>query len=196
MRTALIWAALVAAIISPLVAAAFSPQLAWRDGVYITSGFAGILSMGLLLVQPLLAAGDLRPLSALRSRQIHRAVGGLLVMGIIVHVGGLWITSPPDVIDALLFVSPTPFSLWGVIAMWGAFAAATMAILRRRVRVRPMTWRRAHVALAVIVAGTTVAHAALIEGTMEPVSKITLSALLLLATGRIVYLTMQMRRRD
>lgn len=196
MRTALIWAALVAAIISPLVAAAFSPQLAWRDGVYITSGFAGILSMGLLLVQPLLAAGDLRPLSALRSRQIHRAVGGLLVTGIIVHVGGLWITSPPDVIDALLFVSPTPFSLWGVIAMWGVFAAATMAILRRRVRVRPMTWRRAHVALAVIVAGTTVAHAALIEGTMEPVSKITLSALLLLATGRIVYLTMQMRRRD
>ena len=196
MRTALIWAALVAAIISPLVAAAFSPQLAWRDGVYITSGFAGILSMGLLLVQPLLAAGDLRPLSALRSRQIHRAVGGLLVTGIIVHVGGLWITSPPDVIDALLFVSPTPFSLWGVIAMWGVFAAAAMAILRRRVRVRPMTWRRAHVALAVIVAGTTVAHAALIEGTMEPVSKITLSALLLLATGRIVYLTMQMRRRD
>jgi len=196
MRTALIWAALVAAIISPLVAAAFSPQLAWRDGVYITSGFAGILSMGLLLVQPLLAAGDLRPLSALRSRQIHRAIGGLLVTGIIVHVGGLWITSPPDVIDALLFVSPTPFSLWGVIAMWGLFAAAAMAILRRRVRVRPMTWRRAHVALAVIVAGTTVAHAALIEGTMEPVSKITLSALLLLATGRIVYLTMQMRRRD
>ena len=196
MRTALIWAALVAAIISPLVAAAFSPQLAWRDGIYITSGFAGILSMGLLLVQPLLAAGDLRPLSALRSRQIHRAVGGLLVTGIIVHVGGLWITSPPDVIDALLFVSPTPFSLWGVIAMWGVFVAATMAILRRRVLVRPMTWRRAHVALAVIVAGTTVAHAALIEGTMEPVSKITLSALLLLATGRIVYLTMQMRRRD
>lgn len=196
MRTALIWAALVTAIISPLVAAAFSPQLAWRDGIYITSGFAGILSMGLLLVQPLLAAGDLRPLSALRSRQIHRAIGGLLVTGIIVHVGGLWITSPPDVIDALLFVSPTPFSLWGVIAMWGLFAAAAMAILRRRVRVRPMTWRRAHVALAVIVAGTTVAHAALIEGTMEPVSKITLSALLLLATGRIVYLTMQMRRRD
>jgi hypothetical protein len=196
MRTALIWVALVVAVISPLIAAAFSPQLAWRDGVYITSGFAGILAMGLLLVQPLLAAGDLRPLSAVRSRQIHRAVGGLLVTAIAVHVGGLWITSPPDVIDALLFVSPTPFSLWGVIAMWGVFAAATMAILRRRVRVRPMTWRRVHVALAVIVAGTTVAHAALIEGTMEFVSKITVSALLLLATGRIAYLTMQMRRRD
>ena len=195
MRTVLIWITLGVALAAPLIAAGFSPQLAWRDGVYIASGFAGIFAMGLLLVQPLLASGDLPPLSAIRSRQVHRAVGMLLVAAILVHVGGLWITSPPDVVDALLFASPTPFSLWGVIAMWAVFTTAAMAILRRRVRVRPMTWRRAHVALAVIIAGTTIAHAALIEGTMETLTKIGLSILLALATARIVFLTARMRKR-
>lgn len=45
----------------------------------------------------------------------------------ILHVVGLWVTSPPDVIDALLFWSPTPFSFCGVVAMWAVFASALMA---------------------------------------------------------------------
>ncbi|MEO0763593.1 MAG: ferric reductase, partial [Pseudomonadota bacterium] len=65
MRDTLIWLGLATAIAAPIVAAAFSPLLQWRDGIYITAGFAGILGMALLLVQPLLAAGDL-PLSQSR----------------------------------------------------------------------------------------------------------------------------------
>ncbi len=52
----LIWAALVIAIAVPVIAAAFSPLLAWRAPVYIIAGFAGILAMGLLLFQPVLPA--------------------------------------------------------------------------------------------------------------------------------------------
>ncbi len=123
-RACLIWAGLVIAIAVPIAAAAASPLLAWRQPVYIVAGFAGVIAMSLLLLQPLLIGGYLPGLAPLRARAMHRWIGSFLVVAVIVHVIGLWITSPPDVIDALTFTSPTPFSAWGVIAMWAVFAAA------------------------------------------------------------------------
>src|SRR5262245_33617421 len=117
-RVTLIWAALAVVIVVPIAAAAASPLLEWRGPVYILAGFAGIVALGLVLVQPLLIAEYLPGLSAYRGRRVHHWVGGALALAIVVHVGGLWITSPPDMIDALLLSSPTPFSDWGVIAMW------------------------------------------------------------------------------
>ncbi|MEX0311491.1 MAG: ferric reductase-like transmembrane domain-containing protein [Tateyamaria sp.] len=188
MRAFLIWIGLVIALLAPIGAAAFSPLLQWRDPIYIVSGFAGIAGMGLLLVQPLLAAGDLPGLSQSTSRRLHRTIGALLVVAIVGHVGGLWITSPPDVLDALTFTSPTPFSNWGVIAMWATFAAAALAATRRRLPLRPLTWRRCHALLATIVALGTVAHALLIEGTMGTFTKFGLSTLVILAVIRIATL--------
>ncbi|NNF79793.1 MAG: ferric reductase, partial [Rhizobiales bacterium] len=133
-RRIAIWAALGLAVGVPLAAAALSPQLAWRGPAYIAAGFAGVIAMALILMQPLLAGGYLPGLPAQRGRRVHFWVGGALVSAVIIHVAGLWITSPPDVIDALLFVSPTPFSAWGVIAMWALFAAGLVAALRRRMR--------------------------------------------------------------
>src|SRR5213075_626128 len=101
-----------------------------------------------------------------------------------IHVGGLWITSPPDMIDALLFSSPTPFSPFGVIAMWAIFAVALLATLRRRLR--PRTWRVAHTLLAIVIVAGSVVHAILIEGTMETVSKAALCALVLAATIKVM----------
>ncbi|POF34173.1 ferric reductase-like transmembrane domain-containing protein [Roseibium marinum] len=182
-RAVLIWAALAAALLVPLAAAAASPLLQWRQPVYIAAGFAGIIAMALLLLQPLLAGGYLPGLAGPRGRRIHRWTGGLLVAVVIVHVAGLWITSPPDVIDALLFRSPTPFSVWGVIAMWAVFAAAVLAIFRRRLR--PRVWRPAHTALAVAIVTGSVVHALLIEGTMETLSKAGLCALVVAATVKV-----------
>src|SRR3954452_1587684 len=101
----LIWAALAAAICVPVAAAALSPLLAWRGPLYIIAGFAGILALGLMLVQPLLAGGYLPGLAAYRGRRVHRWTGAALLVLVLVHVAGLWITSPPDMIDALLFAS-------------------------------------------------------------------------------------------
>ena len=98
---------------------------------------------------------------------------------VLIHVGGLWITSPPDMIDALLFASPTPFSPFGVIAMWAIFAVALLAALRRRLGLRPRTWRIAHTLLAIVIVAGSVVHGILIEGTMETVSKAALCALVL-----------------
>jgi len=181
-RAALIWAALVIAILVPITAAGLSPLLAWRQPVYIIAGFAGVIAMALLLLQPLLAGGRLPGLTATRGRRWHRWVGGLLVAAVVIHVGALWITSPPDVVDALLLRSPTPFSVWGVTAMWAVFAAALLATLRHRLRLRPRIWRRAHTSLAMVTVIGSVVHALLIEGTMETVSKWALCALVLAAT--------------
>jgi predicted ferric reductase len=183
-RSILIWAALVAAIAVPLAAAVASPQLAWRHPLYIAGGFAGIVALGLLLVQPVLIGGSLPGLSPRRSRHAHRWIGGLVVAAVVGHVGALWITSPPDVIDALLFASPTPFATWGVVAMWATFAAALLALLRRRLR--PRTWRIGHTALAAVIVIGSVVHAILIDGTMETMSKVALCALVVIASAKAI----------
>lgn len=185
LRQLLFWAVLAVVIAVPIAAAASSPLLAWRDPVYIAAGFAGIIAMVLLLVQPLLIGGYLPGLPARRGRPVHRVIGAVLVVAVAVHVAGLWVTSPPDVVDALLFVSPTPFSDWGVIGMWAIIAAAVLAAFRRRLRLRPRTWRFGHTALAAVIVLCSVVHAVLIEGTMETVSKFALCALVVLAAVKV-----------
>jgi predicted ferric reductase len=170
----------------PVAVAAASPLLAWRDPIYIAGGFAGVIAMALLLLQPLLAGGYLPGLPARRGRRLHFWVGLGLVAAVAVHVLALWLTSPPDMVDALLFRSPTPFSAWGVIAMWAVFAAALLAVLRRRLRVRPMVWRLWHTTLAAVVVVGSVVHALLIEGTMGMVSKAALCALVLAAAAKVI----------
>lgn len=191
LRALLVWALLVALIVAPLTAAALSPFLAYRQPVYILGGFAGIVGLALLLVQPVLAAGLLPGLARPRARRWHRWVGAGLVCCVLLHVGALWLTSPPDVIDALLLRAPTLFSLFGVLAMWAVFAAGALALLRRRLR--PALWRAFHLTLAVGIVGATVAHALLILGTMEPVTKTALCLAVLGATAQA--LKQRLRRR-
>jgi predicted ferric reductase len=187
LRALLIWAILATILAVPLLAAAASPLLQWRQPIYIAAGFAGITAMALLLLQPLLAGGYLPGAEGLQGRRLHRWTGSLLVLAIILHVGGLWITSPPDVIDALLFRSPTPFSVWGVLAMWAVFAAAFLAAFRRSLALSPRLWRRLHTLLAMVIVAGSVVHALLIEGTMETYSKAALCALAVAATVKVIF---------
>jgi len=196
-RTILIWGALTLAITVPVAASLMSPLLAWREPVYIVAALAGIIAMALLLVQPLMIGRYMPGVSVIYSRQIHRWIGSLIFMAVIVHVGGLWITTPPDVIDALLFASPTSFSVWGVLAMWAVFLTGVLALLRKRMKFKPNTWRVSHSVLVAIIVVGTVVHAVLIEGTMEPITKTVLCAILLLATARVFanLFTSKMRMR-
>jgi predicted ferric reductase len=194
-RVTLIWALLAAAIFVPIALAATSELLAWRGPVYIIAGFAGIIALGLVLVQPLLIAGYLPGLSGFRGRRTHYWIGGALVVAVVIHVAGLWITSPPDMIDALLFVSPTPFSPFGVIAMWTIFAVALLAALRRRLGLGPRAWRIVHLSLAVVIVAGGVVHAMLVDGTMETMSKAALCALVLVAAIKVIADLRVWRRR-
>lgn len=183
-RAVLVWAALATAVVGPLAVAAGSPLLAWRDPVYIAACFAGVLAMGLVLTQPLLAGGYLPGLPMRRGRRVHVWVGSGLVAAVAVHVGGLWLTSPPDMIDALTFASPTPFSDWGVIALWALAGAALLAALRRPLRLRPKVWRLGHSGLVAAVVLCSAVHAMLIEGTMGTASKAALCAMAVAATAK------------
>lgn len=179
-----LWGALIAAVSLPVVAASQSPLLQWRDPTYIAAGFAGILAVCLLLVQPLLVGGLLPGLPLARARKLHGWIGVGLILAVMAHVVGLWITSPPDVLDALMFASPTPFSVWGVIAMWAIFIAAGLAALRRRIGLR--RFRLGHTGLVLVVVIGTVGHALLIEGTMEVMTKIALCLCVVIATVKTV----------
>jgi hypothetical protein len=194
-RSTLIWAAFAVAVCVPIAAAAASPLLQWRGPVYILAGFAGIVALALMLLQPLLMGGYLPGFSAQRGRRAHLWIGGALVAAVVVHVAGLWFTSPPDMIDALLFASPTPFSPFGVIAMWAIFIVALMALLRRRLGLPPRTWRRAHMVLAVVIVTGSIVHGLLVEGTMETMSKVALCTLLLGATAKVMSDLRVWRRR-
>lgn len=183
-KAGLIWGLLAIAVGVPMAAAAASEQLAWRGPVYIIAGFAGIAALALVLVQPLLIGGYLPGLEAYRGRRAHRLIGGALVAVLLIHVGGLWITSPPDMIDALTFTSPTPFSPFGVVAMGAIFAVALLALVRRRLGLR--TWRIVHMSLAAVIVAGSVVHAVLIEGTMETITKAALCALVVAAAVKVM----------
>lgn len=165
----LIWVGLTGLCASALGLSALSPFLAWREPIYIAAGFAGIIAFCLMLFQPLLAAGRLPGPTPVVAKRLHRWLGLVLLGCVLVHVGGLWITSPPDVMDALVLASPTPFSVWGVLALWALLAAAALAAVRRRIT--RLVWRIGHSALVALVIAGTILHVLLIEGTMEPVSK-------------------------
>ena len=173
MRGWLIRAGLLAVLLVPAIAAAFSPYLEFRDPIYIIAGFAGIAALALLTLQPVLMLGG--------ARRWHIWGGVALVLAVVAHVCGLWLTSPPDVIDALLLRSPTPFSVWGVIAMAAVFAAALWAMFRRRLG--PKRFRSGHGVLVALAVGATVPHAWQIEGTMEEASKFIALAVAVVVTA-------------
>lgn len=189
---ALAWCLVALVMIVPATLSLLSPQLAWRQPVYIVAGFAGVVAMTALFLQPLLATGALPGTHATKGRMVHRWIGSGVVVALAVHVVGLWITSPPDLIDALLFRSPTPFSAWGVISMWAVLVAALLSTVRRRLG--PRIWRLVHLTLAAIIVATAILHAVLIEGTMETYTKITLCLATALTTGYAI-LQRQLRRR-
>lgn len=180
----LIWGCLVATVLVPLVVAAQSPLLQWRQPIYIVAGFAGIAAMAAVLCQPLLVGGYLPGLAARAGRRTHRVIGAVLIALVVVHVAGLWMTSPPDMIDALTFTAPTAFSTLGVISMWLLFGAAGLALMRRHLRIR--TWRIGHASCVTLAVLTAVAHAMLIEGTMGYWSKAALCLCVVVAAAKVM----------
>ena len=180
-RNLILWSVVLFAILGSFSIAVQSPLLAWRRPIYILAGFSGVLALGLLQMQPLLAVGILTTGSPMRNRRAHQWIGGLLVCFVALHIIGLWITSPPDVIDVFLFRSPTPFAVWGALAMWSLFLAFGLMVFRRSLAFKPAVVKQIHLCLVAVVVVTTILHAVLIEGTMGQVSKWALCASVLLA---------------
>ncbi|CAN7655386.1 ferric reductase-like transmembrane domain-containing protein [Agrobacterium tumefaciens] len=178
-----IWGGLSLAMFVPVMVAATSPFLAYRTVTHIVAGFAAIVCLAFFLIQPLLAAGYLPGLHVLQQRRWHRWIGAGIIVCVLLHVGLLFVTSPVDTMDALLLAAPTPFSVYGVAAMWGVVLTAALVALRRRLGLSYSIWRLIHNGLALVVVVATVIHALQIEGAMGAISKWALCAAVLLATG-------------
>ncbi len=167
---------------TPVLMAVTSPYLAYRDLPYIVGGFAGILCLSLLALQPLLVAGNMPGLDRVRARRWHRWIGSAIILCVLAHVCGLYLASPEDTLDALLLVAPTPFSIYGVIAMGCVLVTGLVVVFRHRMGLSYLTWSLLHNALALIIVVSTVIHALWIEGVMEIVSKWVLCLFALLVT--------------
>ena len=139
-----------------------------------------------MLVQPLLIGGYLPGLAGYRGRRVHHWIGGALVVAVVVHVGGLWITSSAGHDRrAALHIADAILPL-GVIAMWAIFATALLAAFRRRLGLAPRTWRITHMVFAIVIVVGSVVHGLLIEGTMETMSKAALCTLVVAAAVKVM----------
>jgi len=141
--------------------------------ITLHSALQGWAQWGLALIQPLLAGrSPARPAVAVwpvRGIPMGRVA---LVGMVIVHVAGVVADkSRPDVIDALLFDSPTPFRSGCRRHVGWSSPPALLAAFRRALRIRPRAWRIGHTLMVVVVVIGSVLHALLVEGTMGPLSK-------------------------
>ena len=76
-------------MIVPVVIAAFSPYLPSRSVPYIVGGFAGIVCLSLLFLQPLLPAGySGRRRAGPAGRRWHRWIGVAIVVAVALQSGG------------------------------------------------------------------------------------------------------------
>ncbi len=181
LKTTFLWVLLAAVIGFPILIAVLSPLQVGRDAIYITGSFGGIVCLALLLIQPLLAAGCFPAGRLSQQQRWHRLVGVAILFTLFLHIAGLYLTSPDDMVDALLLIAPTPYSVYGAIALWGLVLTAIVAFTRRRWHQR--AWRFAHLSLAAVVVGASVVHALMIEGLMGSLSKILLCSCVLLTAA-------------
>jgi DMSO/TMAO reductase YedYZ heme-binding membrane subunit len=169
------WLAVAIVAAGPVVLAAASPLQRGREALWILGGMAGVVAFGLVFVQPLLMVRSPRLLGPADALRWHRRVGIAIVAMVLLHVGALYAYSPDDVTDALLLVSPTPFSVYGVVGLVAVFITAALAAVRRRLGSGAVrAWRLFHSLLAVVIVGAGAVHAMLIEGAMEERSKLAL----------------------
>ena len=191
MRARLIRAVTAVVPVVTFPIAALSSRQSFRSAIYIAGGLAGVACLSLMLLQPLLVSGYLPGLKGASQRLWHRWFGAALIGCVALHVGGLYLTSPPDALDALLLVSPTPFSVYGVVAMWGMVLTGLLVLLRKRFGYG--AWRVIHNLLGAVIVGSTVVHALMIEGTMGGRSKLALCLCLLLVSA-VVLIDMRILR--
>jgi predicted ferric reductase len=153
---------------------------------------AGVVALALLFLQPVLIGGFMPKMSGVQVRDWHRWIGAAVVAFVLLHVVALYLTSPEDITDALLLVSPTPFAIYGVIGLAGVLLTASLAAIR--VSLPYGFWRIAHTVLAVVIVIGSAVHAYLIEGVMGDVSKLILCLFLAAATAGLVIKSLFERR--
>lgn len=174
------------------MAAALSPLQAGRDLTWIAGGLTGVLALGLLVPQGLLATGWIT--TGPRQRRWHRRTAYLLILAVLAHVGGLYLYSPDDILDALLLHMPL-YSKLGVASLAALVLVAALAAARRAFRRHPSGWRIAHGTLAALVAATAIGHTVLAWGALDGwAERLTVLAVMLAIAGALLQPLLERRR--
>ena len=185
-----LWAGLVVAMVAPVLIAAGSPYLAYRNLPYIVGGFAGIVCLSLFVIQPLLAAGYLPGVPSPGSADGTAGSARRSSLCVLLHVGGLYLTSPRTRSMRCCWSRRRRSRSTACWRCGASSATAVLVALRRRSGLRYATWFFIHNALALVVVVATVIHALQIEGAMETLSK-WLVCLAALATTLVVLLDLR-----
>lgn len=157
---------LVALVILPTLLAALNPLQSGRAPLWVLGTVAGVLSLSLIVVQVLLPTGWLNDWIGEQNLRWHRILGMTVTGLVIAHVLGLYLYSPDDIGDALVLAAPT-YSRLGVLSAGCLLLSVTMATARSKLPLAPADWQILHHVLAVAIVGTGVAHAILLQGTLD-----------------------------
>ena len=141
-----------------LVLALTDAHLDGATAALTISTAAAAIAVPLLALQPLLAA-------VARVRW-HRVLGLAVFALVAVHVAALFVESPADARFAMSPDGPTRarMALIATIALAGVVA---LGVGRRRLPLRPATWRIVHAYLAAVVLVLGVGHAVLTDGALD-----------------------------
>ena len=167
-RRALVAAAVVAVVAVPLGTALTDPHLAPGPPALVISTAAAALAVSALTVQPFLARGG--------RISWHRALGGLALVLVLVHVGGLFAVEVDDTLFALSPDGPTRARM-AVLATIALIGLVALGIGHGRLPLSGPSWRVVHAYLAAPVILLGFGHALLTDGALDGPGTIVLVAL-------------------
>jgi len=157
-RRALLGAGLTAVVAVPVVLALTDGHLASGPTALVVSTAAAALAVPALALQPLLAAGHHIPW--------HRALGGVALALVLVHIGGLFLVEVDDTLFAMSPDGPTRarMALIGTVAL---IAVVILGVARDRLPMSGTTWRILHAFLATLAIVLGFGHALLTDGALD-----------------------------
>ncbi|MBE9138248.1 ferric reductase-like transmembrane domain-containing protein [Nodosilinea sp. LEGE 07088] len=153
-------------VLLPTLLAASSPLQVGRAPLWVLGTLAGVLSLSLLVVQVLLPTKWLNMFVGQQNLGWHRILGISVTGLVIAHIVGLYLYSPDDIGDALILAAPT-YSRLGVLSFWCLLLSMILAFARHKLQLVYSDWQILHSVLAVAIVGTAVAHAMLLQGTLD-----------------------------
>lgn len=148
----------IAAVAFPVGVALTSRYAQAASVALIVSLVASTIALGVIAVQPVLAAA--------RKIQRHQFFGVIALVLVLVHIAALFLESPDDLLFALSPDGPLRARM-ALIATIALTLMATLGALRPRLRWHPTTWRILHAYLAVVVIILGFGHALLTDGALD-----------------------------
>ena len=149
--------AVLAVVALPLGLTLTDVHLAGQPAALVVSTGAAALAVSAPTVQPFLAGGG--------GIRWHRALGGIALVLVLLHLGALFAYEVDDTLFALSLDGPTRGRM-AVLATAALLAVVALGVTRRRLPISGASWRILHGFLAILVVALGFGHAVLTDGAL------------------------------